>query len=172
MVIGREHSHDSDSMNKYRVDGIETAPITEAETTNISRTIIFYANQMLRNIALCYRDFESWPPVQNAPAEDEVPCLYLSQDLTLIGVTGIEDPLRPGVHEADCQKAGVAIKMCTGGNVLTARSIAQCGICTPGGIIMEGPAFRQLNEHELQEIVPRLQVLVCDLASISLFYRD
>lgn len=160
MVVGREHSRDS--MDKYRVDGIETAPITEAETTNISRTIIFYANQMLRTIALCYRDFESWPPVQNAPAEDEVPYSYLSQDLTLIGVTGIEDPLRPGVREAvaDCQKAGVAIKMCTGDNVLTARSIAtQCGIYTPGGIIMEGPAFRQLNEHELQEIVPRLQVL-------------
>ena len=29
---------------------------------NISRAIIFYANQMLRTIALCYRDFEVWPP--------------------------------------------------------------------------------------------------------------
>lgn len=64
--------------------------------------------------------------------------------MTLIGVTGIEDPLRPGVCEAIAQrqKAGVAVKMCTGDNVLTARSIAtQCGIYSPGGIIMEGPAF-------------------------------
>ncbi|EUC67574.1 hydrolase of sodium-potassium ATPase alpha subunit, putative, partial [Rhizoctonia solani AG-3 Rhs1AP] len=41
---------------------IETAPITELEEENISCTIIFYANQMLRTIAIAYRDFESWPP--------------------------------------------------------------------------------------------------------------
>jgi Ca2+-transporting ATPase len=59
-----------------------------------------------------------------------------------------------------CSKAGVAVKMCTGDNVLTARSIAtQCGIYTPGGIIMEGPVFRQLDDAQMLEIVPRLQVL-------------
>jgi len=57
-------------------------------------------------------------------------------------MTGIEDPLHLGVHEAvtDCVKAGVTIKMCTRDNILTARLIAtQCGIYTAGGIIMEGP---------------------------------
>lgn len=50
--------------------------------------------------------------------------------------------------------------MCTGDNVLTARSIAlQCGIYTAGGIIMEGPIFRQLERADLLEVVPRLQVL-------------
>lgn len=86
----------------------------------------------------------------------------LAEDLTLIGITGIEDPLREGVREAvaDCHKAGVTVKMCTGDNVLTARSIAlQCGIYTAGGIIMEGPFFRQLDKKELLDVVPRLQVL-------------
>ena len=59
-----------------------------------------------------------------------------------------------------CHRAGVTVKMCTGDNVLTARSIAtQCGIFTKGGIIMEGPVFRQLTQAERVEIVPRLQVL-------------
>ena len=59
-----------------------------------------------------------------------------------------------------CHRAGVTVKMCTGDNVLTARSIAtQCGIFTPGGIIMEGPNFRQLSQSEMIAIVPRLQVL-------------
>lgn len=50
--------------------------------------------------------------------------------------------------------------MCTGDNVLTARSIAsQCGIFTAGGIIMEGPVFRKLNDAEMLEVIPRLQVL-------------
>ncbi len=82
--------------------------------------------------------------------------------MTLIGIVGIEDPLRDGVREAvaKCHKAGVTIKMCTGDNVLTARSIAtQCGIFSPGGIIMEGPVFRRLDKSDMQDIVPRLQVL-------------
>ncbi|KAF9514593.1 hypothetical protein BS47DRAFT_1392337 [Hydnum rufescens UP504] len=150
-----------DSVNTTSKD-IDTNPIDELGKENISRTIIFYANQMLRTIALCYRDFEKWPPVEYTDGTDQVPYSYLAQDLTLIGIVGIEDPLRAGVREAvlDCQRAGVAVKMCTGDNVLTARSIAtQCGIYTSGGIIMEGPAFRQLSDSALFEIVPRLQVL-------------
>jgi Ca2+-transporting ATPase len=86
----------------------------------------------------------------------------LMTDLTLISVIGIEDPLRTGVREAvaDCGKAGVRVKMCTGDNVQTAKSIAQqCGIYTPGGIIMEGPLFRTLSPDDMEAIVPRLQVL-------------
>lgn len=92
----------------------------------------------------------------------QVPYEELSKELTLIGITGIEDPLRPGLAEAVemCRNAGVSVRMCTGDNVLTARSIAsQCGIYTAGGIIMEGPAFRGLDEKDRLEVVPRLQVL-------------
>jgi P-type Ca2+ transporter type 2C len=82
--------------------------------------------------------------------------------MTLIGITGIEDPLRESVRDAvaKCHKAGVTVKMCTGDNVLTARSIAiQCGIYTSGGIIMEGPVFRKLDPVQMAHVVPRLQVL-------------
>ncbi|KAL6301353.1 calcium-translocating P-type ATPase [Sparassis latifolia] len=144
-------------------DEVETQEIDELASDNISRTIIFYANQTLRTIGLCYRDFDVWPPpgVEYVD-EDEVSFDDLACELTLIAVVGIEDPLREGVREAvaDCHKAGVTVKMCTGDNVLTARSIAlQCGIFTSGGIIMEGPFFRKLNRDDLLEVVPRLQVL-------------
>lgn len=82
--------------------------------------------------------------------------------MTLLGIVGIEDPLHPGVREAVtlCQQAGVTIKMCTADNVLTAHFIAlQCGIYTAGGIIMEGPVFRQLSPQEMLDVLPRLQVL-------------
>jgi len=144
--------------------GIQTEKFNEYTANNIAKTIIFYADQTLRTLALCYRDFEQWPPA-NAPAgcnPDEVPYELISKDLTLIAITGIEDPLRPGVTEAvaECQGAGVAVKMCTGDNVLTARSIAkQCGIFSAGGIVMEGPVFRKLSDADRLEIVPRLQIL-------------
>lgn len=144
-------------------DEVEVTDIDDLARDNISRTIIFYANQTLRTIALCYRDFSSWPPADLKPNEEnEIPYEALSQDMTLIAITGIEDPLRPGVTDAvaKCHRAGVTVKMCTGDNVLTARSIAvQCGIFTPGGIIMEGPVFRKLSNQDRLEIVPRLQVL-------------
>lgn len=132
---------------------LETTRFTEETINNIQKTIIFYANQSLRTIALCYRDFESWPPRGAEHRDsDDVPFDLIAKEMTLIAVTGIEDPLRPGVREAveQCQHAGVAVKMCTGDNVLTARSIAnQCGIFTPGGIIMEGPVFRKVrNDSE------------------------
>jgi len=98
--------------------------------------------------------------VTDWPAQVEYDDLAI--DLTLIGITGIEDPLRDGVREAvaSCKMAGVRVTMCTGDNVLTARSIAQqCGIYTTGGIIMEGPHFRLLSQDIMKAIAPRLQVL-------------
>ena len=53
---------------------IETKAIDEITKDNISRMIIFYTNQMLRTIALCYWDFESWPPTSvHFHSADEIP---------------------------------------------------------------------------------------------------
>ncbi|KAH9025698.1 calcium-translocating P-type ATPase [Lactarius deliciosus] len=152
-------------------DEAETVAIGETEEDKISHTIASYASQALRTIALCYRDFPYWP-LQGArllgeeEASKSVSVLVdyddLTTDLTLICIAAIEDPLRTGVREAvaNCCKAGVRVTMCTGDNVLTTRSIAQqCGIYTPGGIVMEGSYFRTLLPGVMKAIVPRLQVL-------------
>ncbi|KAI9449867.1 calcium-translocating P-type ATPase [Lactarius psammicola] len=158
VVVYRDTPDGAPSSNQ-----VETAPIGEIEEDNISRTITLYASQALRTIALCYRDFSYWPPQEARLVDrDEADYDDLTTDLTLICIAGIEDPLRTGVREAvaNCDKAGVRVKMCTGDNMLTARSIAQqCGIYTAGGIIMEGPHFRTLSPDVMKAIVPRLQVL-------------
>ncbi|KAL5526157.1 PMC1 [Sanghuangporus baumii] len=156
-------SQPGESVKDDEDDDVETEEFDDVSREDISKTIVFYANQTLRTIALCYRDLNSWPPKGlDISDADEVPYEVLASDLTLIGITGIEDPLREGVTEAvaQCHKAGVQVKMCTGDNVLTARSIAeQCGILSPGGVIMEGPVFRELDDREMLEVIPRLQVL-------------
>jgi Ca2+-transporting ATPase len=109
---------------------VELAEIDDF-SENITRRIIFYANQTLRTIALCYRDFASWPPPDIEPSVvNEVRVFGVEdivQDLTLIGIVGIEDPLRDGVRKVveDCQKAGVVVKMYTGDNVLKRIPIYQ-----------------------------------------------
>lgn len=88
--------------------------------------------------------------------------MIANSKLHCLGIVGIEDPLRPGVPEAvrACQRAGVTVRMVTGDNVLTAKSIAsRCGIYSRNGIVMEGPKFRKLSVPEMDIILPNLQVL-------------
>jgi Ca2+-transporting ATPase len=54
-VVVRQQGADDDELG-------DVAEIDDFSEENITRTIIFYANQTLRTIALCYRDFPSWPP--------------------------------------------------------------------------------------------------------------
>ncbi len=45
-------------------------------------------------------------------------------------------------------------------DIKTARKIAaQCGILTPGGIAIEGPEFAKLTDEQVDDILPRLQVM-------------
>jgi Ca2+-transporting ATPase len=48
----------------------------------------------------------------------------------------------------------------TGDNLQTAKAIAsKCGILMKGGLAMEGSKFRSLSEAEMDQLIPRLQVL-------------
>ncbi|KAL1641563.1 plasma membrane calcium [Didymella pomorum] len=141
------------------------APMTRCHREKVERIIIAYASRSLRTISLIYRDFSSWPPEDSRTIEDESSQAVLQdvlKQMTFVAVVGIQDPLRENVHEAvkDCQHAGVCVRMVTGDNILTAKSIAQdCGILVTGGVVMEGSAFRQLSEQDMDAIIPKLRVL-------------
>ncbi|KAI8913648.1 hypothetical protein EDD86DRAFT_187685 [Gorgonomyces haynaldii] len=130
-------------------DGI--VAITPEKRQELERVIDQMASQALRTIGCAII------PVTNETSIDEID---LSQ-LCLVGLFGIEDPLRPEVPPAvkQCQTAGIVVRMVTGDSVPTARAIAKgCGILTDG-IVMEGPDFRQLSQDELDKVLPKLQVL-------------
>ncbi|GAO16312.1 hypothetical protein UVI_02016990 [Ustilaginoidea virens] len=141
------------------------APVRKRDFSTISRLIETYALRSLRTIAICHRDFDVWPP-RFARLGDGGGNDFLFEDLfqemTFIGMVGIQDPLRDGVCESVklCQKAGVVVRMVTGDNKLTAQAIAkECGILLPGSIVMEGPDFRNLSKLQQEEIIPKLHVL-------------
>lgn len=146
-----------------------TKAITETDmnhelTENLADTITSFATRSLRTIGLVFRDFEQWPP-KGVPTQTDDPTLAVFDkvfvDMVFLGIMGIQDPLRVGVADAvlACQKAGVTVRMVTGDNILTAKAIAQeCGIYTDG-IVMEGPHFRKLDRRQMNEIIPKLQVL-------------
>ncbi|XP_048486743.1 plasma membrane calcium-transporting ATPase 2 isoform X5 [Plutella xylostella] len=130
----------------------------------------------LRTISVAYRDF--------VPGKAEINQVHIDQEpnwddednivnnLTCLCVVGIEDPVRPEVPEAikKCQKAGITVRMVTGDNVNTARSIAvKCGILKPTDdfLILEGKEFNarvrdangEIQQSLLDKVWPKLRVL-------------
>ncbi|KAF1803679.1 PMCA-type calcium-translocating P-type ATPase [Mucor lusitanicus] len=147
------HQDAQHTANQY---DIATRTMTTENKSRMSKIIQSYATRCLRTLAICYQDFESWP------THTKIEQVIDRGGLTLLGIVGIEDPLRSGVAEAvsACQRAGVFVRMVTGDNMLTAKSIArQCGIYSYGSIAMDGPAFRQLSTAERLQVLPRLSVL-------------
>lgn len=105
-------------------------------------------------------------PSDDSIISDPIACDYFVKSLICTALVGIEDPLRPGVTEAvrSCQMAGVTVRMVTGDNVLTAKSIAaQCGIINRDSpmpqLVMEGAFFRKLPRDEMIKMIPHLRVL-------------
>jgi Ca2+ transporting ATPase len=99
--------------------------------------------------------------------EDNIIC-----DLTAVAIVGIQDPVRPEVPDAitRCQQAGITVRMVTGDNINTARSIATaCGILRPGDdfLALEGKDFNarirdengEVSQDKLDLIWPKLRVL-------------
>lgn len=110
------------------------------------------ASDGLRTICLAYKDFVPGEAAENEVKMDGEPNWEdednIVNHLTAICVVGIEDPVRPEVPDAikRCQKAGICVRMVTGDNINTARSIAlKCGIIKPGDdfLVLEGKEFNQ-----------------------------
>ncbi|OQS00711.1 P-type ATPase (P-ATPase) Superfamily [Achlya hypogyna] len=150
-----------------RLDG-SVAELSAVDKEEIGQKIIEkYAGQGYRTLCLAIRDLDiSCDQVKTWP-DDEI-----ETDLTCIAIVGIEDPVRPEVPEAIrlCHRAGIIVRMVTGDNIMTARSIAaKCGILKPGdnALTMEGSEFRsrvltpdgKINQAEFDKIWPHLRVL-------------
>ena len=146
-------------------EALRQCPLTDPSRKRVSTSIDEFANKSLRTIAMLYKDLNQWPPLgARILDEDRKSALFedVFCDMTLLAVVGIQDPLRDGVAKAvkQCQDAGVKVRMVTGDNVMTATAIAtECGVKTPDGLVLEGPRFRQMSEEQMDEAIPRLEVL-------------
>ncbi|XP_039264361.1 plasma membrane calcium-transporting ATPase 2-like isoform X2 [Styela clava] len=159
-IILKKCSHilgDDGSARKF------TAMERQSLITNVIESM---ASDGLRTIGLAYRNFTS----DGLPDWEQENTVV--SNLTLIGVVGIEDPVRPEVPDAikKCQRAGITVRMVTGDNINTARSIAsKCGIIKPGDdiLVLDGKEFNkrirnskgEIEQERLDNVWPRLRVL-------------
>ncbi|KAF3437375.1 hypothetical protein FNV43_RR20128 [Rhamnella rubrinervis] len=134
----------------------EAVPLSEEHRKNISDVINGFACEALRTLCTAFKD------MKDTSNGDTIP----DEDYTLIAVIGIKDPVRPGVKEAVkiCLAAGIKVRMVTGDNINTAKAIAkECGILTDDGLAIEGPEFRNKTLQQMEEIIPKLQVMARSL---------
>ncbi|KAH7855495.1 hypothetical protein Vadar_025549 [Vaccinium darrowii] len=134
----------------------ESVPMSEEQPREITNVIESFACEALRTLCLAYKD------IDDGFDGDSIP----DSGYTLVAVVGIKDPVRPGVRKAVemCLAAGITIRMVTGDNINTAKTIArECGILTEDGVAIEGPEFRSKSPEELKSIIPRIQVMARSL---------
>lgn len=84
-----------------------------------------YANKAYRTLTLGYKEM-SRDEFDGLDLEDPNVEDVLENELTLLAIFGIKDPLRPEIIESmeQCRTAGVNVRMVTGDNIDTARAIA------------------------------------------------
>ncbi|ETO59667.1 calcium-translocating P-type ATPase, PMCA-type [Phytophthora nicotianae P1976] len=150
-----------------RTNGM-TEALSGARKSEIGANVIEkYASQGYRTLCLSYRDLDVPAEEVNNWVDEDV-----EKDLTCVAIVGIEDPVRPEVPGAiqHCKRAGITVRMVTGDNITTARSIAgKCGIISQGdgSLVMDGQTFRSrvldangnIIQAEFDQIWPMLRVL-------------
>ena len=83
------------------------------------------------------------------------------RDLTVFGLIGFQDPIRPEVPTAvaECQRAGIRVKMITGDHALTAHAVAEAtGILHEEGVIVTGDELNGLSDADRDRCVQRAAI--------------
>eukprot|EP00703_Trepomonas_sp_PC1_P002587 JAP94019.1 Plasma membrane calcium-transporting ATPase [Trepomonas sp. PC1] len=141
------------------LDGDQVKQLSQEVKQMYEQQIVQFANQSLRTLILAYREVDQLP--ENP--ED------IEEELTLVGLVGIMDPLRPGVPEAisNCQGAGITVRMVTGDNLLTAIAISKdAGIIPTDAtesdlkkMAITGPEFAKMSDEDAIMLIPTLRCM-------------
>ncbi len=91
-------------------------------------------------------------------------CVDPQLRLTLTGIAGIADPVRPDVAEAigSCTDSGIKVKIVTGDTPVIAREIARqtgLGDSLPEGAVVTGPEFEAIPDAELPARVGDIRII-------------
>ncbi len=130
--------------------------MTREQEEEIMSVLTSYQQRAMRTLAFACKPVESTDGLR-------------LDELEFLGVCAISDPLRHDVAQAvaDCQRAGITVKMVTGDTAMTAVEIGrQASILGNGsdmpmdeGEHLTGAAFSELSDEEALEAVGRLHVM-------------
>ena len=119
------------------------------------------ASRGLRVLAIAARRLDSYPRDRDLPTEE------VEQNLTLLGLIGMEDPPRPEVPSAiaACRRAGVRVLMVTGDDGLTAAAIGrEIGLHEQPPRTISGTELDSLGDPQLKTLLATRELLFARVA--------
>ncbi len=134
--------------------------LTEAQRAVLEALMADWAAQGLRVLALARRQApDAWR--EEVPGSEAIAAI--EEELTLMGLVGMNDPPRPEVAEAIgvARAAGIRTVMITGDHPLTGRAIAREIGLSGGGEpeLITGPELAQLDDEALRRRAPSIDVV-------------
>ncbi len=128
-------------------DGIQT--FTDSDKIRLLESIKEMTTKSMRCIALAQSNEEL--------IENELP-----NNMTLLGIIGVVDPVREEVPNAVAMahKAGIQVIEITGDCLETAKAVAEeCGIYMAGDLAITNDDFEAMSDDEVKSIIPKLRVI-------------
>lgn len=128
-------------------DGIQT--FTDSDKSRLLENIRLMTMSAMRCIALTKANGEL--------IENELP-----NNMTLLGIIGVVDPVRTEVPKAVAMahKAGIQVIEITGDCLETAKAVAEeCGIYMAGDLAITNDEFEAMSDEEVKSLIPRLRVI-------------
>ena len=135
--------------SKVYIDG-EIKPMTDEIRQRLIKQNERFAALALRVLGFAYKEYDSESDIDNA-----------EEDLVYVGMMCMIDPPREevSVSVAQCQSAGINVKMITGDHKITAAAIAvSLGIMKSGDETLDGGDLDNLSNEELNEKVKTVNV--------------
>jgi Ca2+-transporting ATPase len=132
---------------------VEHCDLSPADLERAERANVEMAGQGMRVLAVAGRDVERGG-FTGVRASDE-------RGFRLFGLLGFRDPLRPAVPDAvaQCQRAGVKLKLITGDHALTAHAIAEAaGIEHSDDGIVTGAELDRADKESFDRLVGRCSI--------------
>ncbi|UCS92033.1 HAD-IC family P-type ATPase [Echinicola marina] len=152
-VVGAAEKIVALSNSVLRSEGIDD--LGTEEKNSINQKINIWSSEAMRVIGVAYKGQVAQFTALNPEVLDE---------LIFVGIVGIVDPLRPGVHEAiqKCKAAGIRVVMATGDHINTATAIARAAGITDqrGGetLALSETELEKLDEGDFQKVIQEVNV--------------
>jgi magnesium-transporting ATPase (P-type) len=125
-----------------------------------------FANKCYRTLLVAYVDYDvnEWETLKrnNNNFENETDRETVENNLVLVGIFGLMDPLRPGIKDAiaQCQKSGINVRMVTGDNIDTAIAISrEAGIISDSDLLHNEQGYLCMTGKNFREMVGGLTTI-------------
>ncbi len=131
--------------------------LSDSEKADIGKHIRAAQEKAMRIIAFAHKELAAMQDYGEETLHRD-----MESDMVFDGFIAITDPLRADIYDAvrSCRNAGIALKILTGDNIVTATAIArELHLLDNGGIALEAKDIADMSDEQLLAKLPSIAVI-------------